>query len=171
MTRKVLVTPPSRAAQRLRRARSMVGLAVGLSLIACSSPERNPRQEIPNAAAKNATAADILRSEMLRLAGPGARDCGFVPLGHDPADAWRCAQAADGKGGPYWFALQRQGIDSQVWTAVLLTPEGKRYLISFDSNVQGGSGLNPRFTQEACPDRVFLFPDTPRGASCSQKER
>ena len=146
-----------------------IGLLVASALLAACSPAGRSAVGAPlsDDAAKSSpvrlTAVDLLRDEMLRLTGAGARECGLVPLGQDPTNAWRCAQAADSEGIPYWIAIQRQGIDSAVWAASLFTPEGTRYVIGFDSNVQGGPGLMPRFTRAPCSGHVVLTLDSRAG--------
>ena len=104
------------------------------------------------------------------LAGPSARQCGFVPLGKDPAEAWNCAQAADRSNASYWFAIQHQGVDSAVWQAALLTPSGERYILSYDSNYMGGPGLLPRFSRDTCAGRIVLTPKAQSLLQCSRNE-
>jgi len=104
------------------------------------------------------------------LAGTGARQCGFVRLGADPADAWDCAQAADRSNAPYWFAIQRQGIDSDVWQAALRTPSGQRYILSYDSNYMGGPGLLPRFSRDSCAGPIVLAPNAQSWLRCSRDD-
>ena len=104
------------------------------------------------------------------LVGPSARPCGLVPLGEDPTDAWKCAQAADASSTPHWFAIQRQGIDSEVWVASLLKPSGERFILTYDSNYMGGPGLLPRFTRDACKGRVVLTPTAKAGLQCLRQE-
>ena len=110
-----------------------------------------------------------LVSELLMLTGPDALRCGLVPLGQDPSHAWECAQAADSSNKPHWFAMQRQGIDSEIWVASLLTPSGQRFILTYDSNYMGGSGLLPRYTRDACRGHVVLAPATQAGLQCSRQ--
>jgi len=110
-----------------------------------------------------------LHAELVMLTGSSARQCGLVPLGKDPAAAWKCAQSADRKNAPYWFALQRRAIDSEAWSAAVLTPSGQRYILAYDSNYMGGPGLLPRFTREACDGQIVLELQTPKGLNCSRK--
>lgn len=115
---------------------------------------------------------DPLYDELVMLTGPGARACGQVRIGQDPTEAWRCAQAADAQGVPYWFAIQSQGIDSQAWTAALLMPDKRRYVLEYDSNVSGGPGFLPRFMRTACVGRLILVPDRKRNLLlCSGRAR
>ena len=130
--------------------------AVGaiLSLGACSATGQ-PSEDSP------------LVSELSMLAGPAARECGLVALGQDSSAAWQCARSADRSGAPYWFAVQRHGIDSDVWLAALLTASGQRYILTYDSNYMGGPGLLPRFSRDTCSGRIVLAPKT--GLQCSRK--
>ena len=129
-----------------------IGTVVALAACSAQTP---PRTDNP------------LLAELGMLTGPGARQCGLVALGQDPSAPWQCAQSADGSGTPYWFALQRQGIDSDVWIAALMTPDGHRYILSYDSNYMGGPGLLPRFSRDTCDGLVVLAP--PYGLQCSRK--
>jgi len=113
-------------------------------------------------------ADDPLLSELSSLAGPSARQCGKVGLGQDPSAAWQCAESADSIGASYWFAMQRQGIDSDVWQGAILTGSGKRYIVSYDSNYMGGPGFNPRFSKEPCFGRITLNPSSQPPLQCSR---
>ena len=117
-------------------------LIASVLLVACSSTGQ--------------AAETPLQNELDMLVGANARECGFVALGQDPTAAWECAKNADGDDSPYWVAIERQGIDSDVWIAALLTPSGVRYILTYDSNYMGGPGLLPRFTREACVGQLVL---------------
>jgi hypothetical protein len=108
-----------------------------------------------------------LLSELLLLTGPNAKHCGLVALGEDPTSAWACAQAADHHGIAYWFALQQQGVDSDVWVASLLTPTGGRFILTYDSNYMGRPGLMPRFTRDTCNGVVVLARGKEAPLQCS----
>jgi len=138
--------------------RKSLAIVVGAiaSLAACSPPSP-PGTDNP------------LVSELSMLTGPSARQCGLVTLGQDPSAAWQCAQSADTSGTPYWFAMQRQGVDSDVWLAALLTPSGQRYILTYDSNYMGGPGLLPRFSRDACSGRIVLTQKAQQGLQCSRK--
>lgn len=136
-------------------------LLASVLLTACSPADRSAPHRSP--------AQAPLRDELLMLAGPKARACGLVALGQDPTAAWACAQAADSQGTAYWFAVQHRGIDSQAWSAALLTPDGKRYLLTYDSNYRGGPGLLPRFIRDTCDGRFVLIAQSQRELHCSRK--
>jgi hypothetical protein len=106
------------------------------------------------------------------LTGPDALECGFVPIGADPAPAWSCAEAASSNRTPHWFAMQLQGVDSDVWQASLLTPAGQQFILNYDSNYMGGPGLMPRFSRDTCNGRVVLATLRTRSGAelqCSRK--
>jgi len=70
-----------------------------------------------NLAPGGVSADDPLMSEIASIVGPGATSCGRIPLGQDPMKAWQCAEDADRRGAAHWFAIQREGIDSDIWLA------------------------------------------------------
>jgi len=97
-------------------------------------------------------------SELARLAGRGARQCGLVGLRGDPGPGWQCALQADRDAVPFWYALQQRGVDSEVWVAAIRTPSGAHIVLSYDSNVFGGRGLHPRFDRLSCAGRIDYRP-------------
>ena len=112
---------------------------------------------------------DVLRAELVRLSGSSAKDCGLVPLKDDPASSWRCAQSADQDNKPFWFAIERQGVDSDVWEAVGRTSSGERYLLVYDSNPYGRAELMPRFTRDTCLTGFVFNPSSNGALSCSRR--
>lgn len=112
--------------------------------------------------------SDALRAELVRLSGTSAEGCGFVSLADNPASSWRCAQSADQNNKPFWFAIERRGVDSEIWEAVGRTSSGERYLLVYDSNPYGQPGLLPRFTRDACPTGFMFNPDSNGALSCRQ---
>jgi hypothetical protein len=103
--------------------------------------------------AQKGFAADPLMAEIASIVGPGVTSCGRVPLGQDPMKAWQCAEDADRRGAAHWFAVQREGIDSDIWFASLRTESGQKFILSYDSNYMGGPGLQPSFTKYVCNGR------------------
>ena len=114
--------------------------------------------------------SDPLLAELAMLTGPNAKQCGPVSLGSDPSSAWRCAQDAAQQSTPHWFAVQREGIDSDVWLASMLTPSGQRFILSYDSNFMVVPELLPRFTREACNGTVVFTPGSKAALQCSRSE-
>ena len=123
---------------------SAILLGTAVCLAACTSADRTAAPDNP------------LLAELVTLTGADALECGLVPIGTDPAKAWGCAESASRSGTPHWFAMQLQGIDSDIWQASLLTPSGQRFILNYDSNYMGGPGLMPRFSRDTCNGRVVL---------------
>lgn len=105
---------------------------------------------------RHAAAENPLLEELERLVGPDAHACGLVPLGEKPEGAWICVDNAEEKDVPYWIAIERPGIDSDIWISGLRTPSGRRYVLMYDSNYMGRDGLLPRFLREACVGSLVL---------------
>ena len=76
---------------------------------------------------------------------------------------------AERKGAAFWFGLQRQGIDSEVWIAAIRTPSGAHLILDYDSNVDGGPGLKPRFYQTKCLRRIVYRPAQEPPIKCEQE--
>jgi|GEM_PF-6595060 len=95
---------------------------------------------------------DAFESELARLAGRAATQCGIFSLGK-PADAgWTCAQAAERAGQAYWIASKGAGEDSIVGRAAIRTAAGVHILLDYDSNPFGGRATSlPRFVTTTCP--------------------
>jgi len=128
----------------------LVLLAGGFGLLALTGPR-----------AVSADSRSPFESELARLAGRAAQHCGLVTLHHDyeSATGWRCAMEAERKGQSFWFAVEGHGEDSEVWSAVIRTPSGEHVILDYDSNANGGRGLNPRFYRNSCPAIVEYLPN------------
>ncbi|WP_411920100.1 hypothetical protein [Lysobacter capsici] len=170
--------PPSRGRNGLKELGRMqrcsrINLLIAAALVAACSPADRPATANPPAAVKPAavvkppTTGNPLRDELAMLTGPNARECGLVALGQDATAAWQCAKAADSQRIAYWFAIEHRGIDSDVWTAALRAANGQRYMLHYDSNYMGGTGLLPRFTRNACTGFTTMIPDSPESLECS----
>lgn len=116
----------------------------------------------------HAQSAHPLRMELDRLGGSGVKDCGFVKLGGNPKAAYACARAAAARKGRYRIAVQHRGVDSEVWMAAVVMPDGMPNLVEYDSDPWGGKNSLPRFTRSAC--RAITFDDGPRGMVCHPSE-
>jgi hypothetical protein len=152
----------------MERNQKLSSIAASLLLMAC-----NPTQHAATGDSSHARGSDDpLMAEIASIVGSEARSCGRVPLGQDPAEAWHCAQLADSEGIPHWFAMQREGIDSTLWSASLLSPSGERFILIYDSNYRGGPGLLPSFTRMTCDGHVTLDPSFPDGSGlrCARRE-
>ena len=108
-----------------------------------------------------AAVASAIRNE----AGPESKECGFVTLGHDGAAELACAQAADAAGSPFHVAVQLRGVDSSIWSLVVLKTSRVRELLLWDSNPTGGAGLRPGVSSRACV-RFEFAPGIPDPVSC-----
>lgn len=109
-----------------------------------------------------------LRAELERLGGKGVKDCGFVKLGGNTKAAYDCARTAAARKERYQIAVQHQGVDSEVWMAAVVMPDGMPNLVEYDSDPWGGKNSLPRFTRSAC--RAITFGDGPRGMVCHPSE-
>jgi hypothetical protein len=152
------------------RTPKLSAIALTLFLVAC-----NPTHDgaTGNSSHNNNVKSDPLMAEIASIVGAEAKPCGRVSLGQDLTEAWHCAQLADSQGTPHWFAMQREGIDSEMWSASLLSPSGERFILVYDSNYIGGSGLLPSFTRMTCDGHVTLAPSYPDGSglTCVRKRR
>jgi len=99
-----------------------------------------------------AETGNAFESELARLAGRAAKQCGIFPLGQAAAAGWACAQAAERAGQAYWIAFEGKGDDSTVGHAAIRTAAGVHILLDYDSNPFGGSARSfPRFVTTTCP--------------------
>jgi hypothetical protein len=101
-----------------------------------------------------AVSGSPFESELARLAGRSAKQCGIFPLGHEAKAGWQCVLAAEQAGQPYWFAFLGPGDDSMIGIAAIRTPEGARILLDYDSDPFGSNRQNPRFTSTTCPFEI-----------------
>ncbi len=110
-------------------------------------------------------AREPFESEIARLAGRDAQQCGIFPLGKDAGPGWACAQAAEHAGRPWWLAFEGMGDDSLGGHAAIRTSAGVHLLLDYDSS-PFGSGLYPRFTLTTCPWPVLYLPSDPASFDC-----
>lgn len=120
------------------------------------------------AGAAQAQSAHPLLVELERLGGEGMKDCGFVKLGGDAKAAYDCARSAAAKKQRYRVAVQHQGVDSEVWMAAVVMPDGMPNLVQYDSDPWGSHRQLPRFMRSACP--AITFGDGPEGMVCHPSE-
>ena len=105
--------------------------------------------------AAQAQSAHPVRMELERLGGKAVKDCGFVKLGVDPKPAYDCARTAAARKERYQVAVQHQGVDSEVWMAAVVMPDGIPNLVGYDSDPWGGKQSLPQFTRNACRASTF----------------
>lgn len=91
-------------------------------------------------------------AEASELAGDGAIDCGFVPLGADPASALECAEAVIGNGGSFHVGFERQGRDSEVRTYLAGSASETIWILGYDGDPSGGNGSCPTLVASECRD-------------------
>lgn len=96
-------------------------------------------------------------AEARELAGSGAIDCGFVPLGDDPTSALACAEGAIGGGGAFYVGFQRMGTDSDVRTYLAGSADGTIWILGYDGDPSGGSGACATLSAWECLDTPSRF--------------
>jgi hypothetical protein len=90
---------------------------------------------------------------LLRLAGPGAHECGMVYLGQDTSNATACGNELLSTGKSFWLAVQVQDVDSDLWFGAAQASDGSKWFVEFDSNLNGRNSPNPEPVQVIpCPD-------------------
>jgi hypothetical protein len=99
---------------------SVVFAGLGATLLQGRSGQVSKRGET----ARNARTDDLLEQQSKEFAGPGAVDCGRVPIDGDPKVASDCALAAQSMGKPFRVRYHIQGFDSFVGVAIVRTPIG-----------------------------------------------
>ncbi len=112
------------------------------------------------------TPSNLLRAELVRLTGKPAKDCGLVTLGTSPDAGWSCAGKADKNKQPFWFAVERRGIDSDIWEAIGRDSNGGRFLLVYDSNPYGSPDLHPRFNRDTCVGEFVFTPSKNAALGC-----
>ena len=103
------------------------------------------------------------RWQVQRMAGTAATDCGYVPLGDDPAASVACVQDAVEKGEPFWAVFAHHGVDSAVASAIVGDSEDGITLLNYDSYPRVGIGrlmYAPRITPKQC-GRLAIAADKP----------
>ncbi len=107
---------------------------------------------------------------LAEAAGPGARDCGSVPLPHDRTAAVCCARAALAAGQPFFVAFQVMGIDSTIYEGLAYRASGQATRILWDSDITGGYNLVPlrRIHQAACPLPAIRDAESGSPIGCSE---
>ena len=102
--------------------------------------------------------ARLVKTELARLSGTSAVDCGLVPLGQSAERAWACALAAQKSKKPFWLAFQERSIDSVMWLAVGRDAHGNPYVLTYDSSPYGRPGLHPRISRDICASNTKFDP-------------
>jgi len=106
---------------------------------------------------------------LLRLAGPGAHECGMVYVGQASSNATACGKALLLTGKSFWLAVQVQAIDSDLWVGAAQASDGTKWLVEFDSNLNEESLPNPEPVRVTpCPD-LEIAPNHRSLAYCPKK--
>jgi hypothetical protein len=95
-------------------------------------------------------ACSILRT-LADLAGPGARDCGYVRFGAASQTADDCAVSVFMAGQPFFVSYDRMGTDSHLVRGLVQESSGLLSVVDYDGDASGGGGDgNPTIDQRAC---------------------
>ncbi len=97
---------------------------------------------------------DALRPVATKIAGSGARDCGFAVEPHDDAP-WRCAQAALAADEAFWVVTVWRGDDSSRWRVIHRHVGGAMYRTDFEKQAyRPPNGIDQVSADEPCPSLV-----------------
>jgi hypothetical protein len=108
---------------------------------------------------------------LAETAGPGARDCGVVPLSRDRAAAISCARSELTEGRPFYVAFQVMGIDSTIYEGLAYRGPGQATRILWDSDITGGYNLVPirRIREETCSALAIANDGKTVAISCGER--
>lgn len=95
-------------------------------------------------------ASCALEDQAARLAGEGARDCGFVPIGEPGEAARACAAEAFALGDAFHVAYALQGYDSEIVEMVSGDANGRVLVTLYDSSPCGGGDCAPTYHTTLC---------------------
>jgi hypothetical protein len=118
-------------------------------------------------------AGDSLDWHTRRLAGWHAVDCGKVMIRQNPEVATNCALKAQAEERPFRIRYQIMGYDSEVAEAVVETPAGHLYMLTFVGDPSGRSGmsfLRQTTAQIACPEPIHLYVNPKGRINCFQPQ-
>jgi len=99
---------------------------------------------------------DKLEHVSRRIAVRGAIDCGRVTPFGDRAEANGRVVAAFKARKPFRVRYDGIGIDSRVAVAIVGTVDGRIYILDYDSDPSGGSGVGECVTQSLCTNPVIV---------------
>ncbi len=95
----------------------------------------------------------LLLKALATRAGPGATDCGAVPLSGDRAAAVACARKAAASGLAYRLALQMKDSDTYTWQGAARDDRGNLWVVFYDADTSGGE--SPGIGQLRCSEIVY----------------
>jgi hypothetical protein len=116
---------------------------------------------------------DALAWKSAYLAGLRGVNCGRVGIRQRSTEATNCALKANAEGKPFRVAYSVMGYDSTVAGAIVRTPSGKVWALSFDGDPAGQGGTNlfrQRVNQKACPEPVHLWVNPSGRINCFTQE-
>jgi hypothetical protein len=90
------------------------------------------------------------RSTVKDLAGTGARDCGVIRLRETNHRLLDCAREAIQSNEPFAIIVQRQGIDSQIFSGLVRSKTGEIWSVDWDSDITGSSGGGSSMKKTRC---------------------
>ena len=93
---------------------------------------------------------DDFRRVVTGVAGPGARDCGMVPLNETNHRVLDCAKEAISRKEAFSIIVRRQGIDSEIFSGIAQSKDGEIWNVDWDSDVSGGSGSGSAMNRRRC---------------------
>jgi hypothetical protein len=96
-------------------------------------------------------ADDLLEQESRRLAGPGAVDCGRLPVAGDPKPASDCVLSAQKMGKPFRVRYDMQGVDSFVAVALVRSRTRTVDDLLYDSDPSRGGHAAATVCLRRCP--------------------
>jgi len=95
------------------------------------------------------------RYSAAEVAGVGARDCGVLHLRQTSHGALDCAKDAVSTNQPFLVIVQRRGIDSEIFSALVRAKTGEFWNLAWDSDIGGGSRTGSSLTKTRCARIVF----------------
>jgi hypothetical protein len=101
-------------------------------------------------------------TELRRIAGKEARDCGRVGLGASTLETDVCVRDAFSRGKAFYARYERQGEDSKVSLGTVGTAEREVLFLHYDSAPCGGPGCNPAINEILCRNPSLLDADDAR---------
>lgn len=90
------------------------------------------------------------RKEITNKAGSAAFNCGDYELRGERAPVDQCVTEHFKSAQAFYATYQSQGIDSTIKTGVVFNRQNELYLIFYDSNPYGGSGIDASITTQLC---------------------
>ncbi len=145
-----------------------ISVLAAVILTGCASVQP-PEAPIPESTWTNQCYANFDR-DVREIAGPSARDCGFVPRGaapEAPSAAKACAQKAMASSEPFKIGYEGFGIDSAFCHAAIRRADGQLVSVKYDFDVTGRNrrdGRHDKVSTSTCAGMEFEPYTMGRGA-------